>query len=96
MQSNFETITAVMLVLGLLGGAASTTVRAQATEPVPNPSVPGITVTPGWQPRRPAPQPLVPDARDGVSRQNQENGEPSRVHPHGGCQYEQQPLELIV
>ncbi len=96
MPSNVETITAVMLVLGLLGAEMSATVRAQSPEPAPTPSVPGITVTPGFQPRRSAPQPLVPDARDGASRHNQENGEPSRAKPHGGCQYEQQPLELIV
>lgn len=96
MQSYIEKTVTVLLVMALLGGASSTIVRAQATDPTPSPSVPGITVTPGFQPRRAIPQPLAPDARDGASQHNQESGEPQRVHPHGGCQYEQQPLELIV
>lgn len=95
MTSNHQTSASALLVLGLLA-ATSTTGHAQATAPMPTPSVPGITVTPGQQPRRAVPQPLVPDARDGASRRNQGSGEPQRVHPHGGCQYEQQPLELIV
>ncbi len=96
MKSNLETtvFVTVTLVVGLLGIAG--TAWAQGADPAPNPSVPGITVTPSWQPRRPVPQPLVPDSRDGATRQSPQNGEPQRVHPHGGCQYEQQPLELIV
>ena len=86
-------IAAVALILLAGAGAQQAVAQGQPPPERPSPTLPdGITVSPV----RPMPRPLSPEVRERSGEPAPGPGRAPQGQPHGGCRYEDQPLELLV
>lgn len=88
-------VTAVALWIGCFGGGIGVA-EAQSPAPAPTPSLPGMIITPDRSIGGASPQNEAPSTGDSNPHGRKLRGDQPRVRPFGGCQYEHQPLELIV